>query len=305
MINKIKNILSNIFSNNRNDPNAVLMGQMLNSFNQNKSNINHIGEIGFKVFSQFDEDGIVSWLIDALSIESKFFIEFGVEDYVEANTRFLMLSRYWEGLIIDNSITNINSINRSDYPWKYGLKTVCSHVTSENINDIFLENNAVRECGLLSIDISGDDYWVWKNINSIDPEIVIIEFNPLFGFKDSIIVPEGQSNKTTDVIGNYWGCSLKALIELSEKKGYFFIGTYSGGHNAFCIKNKYVNFLKKKIKKFNSLKSNFNDTKLRSGKLIFQSKLDRTQALIGKSFYINGVLTVLNDKNLNLDNNFE
>ena len=52
----------------------------------------------FAVFSQWGEDGIIQYLIDRVPLETKTFIEFGVEDYTESNTRFLMMHDNWSGL---------------------------------------------------------------------------------------------------------------------------------------------------------------------------------------------------------------
>ena len=44
----------------------------------------------FKVFSQNGEDGIIQFFLRKLVIKEKVFIEFGVENYLESNTRFLL-----------------------------------------------------------------------------------------------------------------------------------------------------------------------------------------------------------------------
>ena len=64
----------------------------------------------FKIYSQSGEDGIIQWLINKIDIKNKTFIEFGVENYLESNTRFLLLNNYWSGLIIDGDIENINAL---------------------------------------------------------------------------------------------------------------------------------------------------------------------------------------------------
>src|SRR5262245_7200886 len=78
----------------------------------------------FQVYSQWGEDGIIDWLTNQVSIENKVFIEFGVEDYTEANTRFLLMHRNWSGLVIDSSEDNIKSIKQQDIYWRYNLKAV-------------------------------------------------------------------------------------------------------------------------------------------------------------------------------------
>ena len=65
----------------------ILIGQMLS-----KGPLSNIMESEFKVFSQWEDDGIIQYLINNIDIPSKTFVEFGVEDYTEANTRFLLMN---------------------------------------------------------------------------------------------------------------------------------------------------------------------------------------------------------------------
>jgi len=51
------------------------------------------GSKSFKVFSQFDEDGIISYLVRKIPISYRFFFEFGVENYLESNTRYFLMSK--------------------------------------------------------------------------------------------------------------------------------------------------------------------------------------------------------------------
>src|SRR5690348_9155894 len=71
--------------------------------------LHDIHQAEFKVFSQWGDDGIINFLINYLDIPSKRFIEFGVENYTECNTRFLLVNDNWSGLIIDGSDENMKS----------------------------------------------------------------------------------------------------------------------------------------------------------------------------------------------------
>lgn len=113
----------------------------------------------FKVFSQSGEDGIIDFLLSKINVENKYFVEFGVENYYESNTRFLMMNRNWRGLVIDGSKRNIESIRRSYYYWKHDLNAVSAFITCDNINSLLRENTPedIEHVGLLSIDIDGND----------------------------------------------------------------------------------------------------------------------------------------------------
>ena len=117
------------------------------------------------------------------------FIEFGVETYRESNTRFLLVKDNWRGLVIDGSETNVASIRALSEYWRHDLTAVASFITRDNINDLFADAGFTGEVGLLSIDIDGNDYWVWEAIDVVSPVIVVVEYNSVFGPEAQVTVP--------------------------------------------------------------------------------------------------------------------
>ena len=252
-IQKIKNILN--LKKKRYEEDFVLRGKILIEKIKNKTPI-EINDIEFKIFSQFGDDGIIQYLINKLEIEEKYFnfIEFGVENYLESNTRFLLINNNWSGLILDASEKNIYQIKNSSFFWKYDLEAKSCFINKSNINNILLESKLDKNnIGILSIDIDGNDYWVWKEISVIDPLIVIIEFNSVFGFNQKVSVPykENFSRTKAHYSNLFWGASIEAFKFLAAQKGYEFFSTNSAGNNAYFIKKnlyKKINFkLKKKV----------------------------------------------------------
>jgi hypothetical protein len=194
-------------------------------------------KLEYRVHSQWGEDGIIQALVQHLNIEPKTFIEFGVENYKESNTRWLLMNNNWAGLVIDGSHENIAYIRNDSISWKHSLRAVHAFITRENINALLTENGMVGEVGLLSIDIDGMDYWVWDAINCVQPTIVIVEYNSLFGSGRSVTVPyKADFNRTAAHYStSYYGASLEALVRLARRKGYAFIGSNSAGNNAFFV----------------------------------------------------------------------
>ena len=209
---------------------------------QNKSKkTNDLNQFEFKVYSQFGEDGIIQFIIDNIKIKNKVFVEFGVENYEEANTRFLLENNNWEGLIIDSSIENIEYIKNKDYYWKNKIVAICDFIKLKNINEIIKKNNIQGQVGLLSIDIDGNDYWIWECIEVIYPDIVIIEYNARLGFDKSLTIPyKEEFERGIHQNKIFYGASLKALYNLGISKGYSLIGTNMNGNNAFFVKNELI-----------------------------------------------------------------
>jgi hypothetical protein len=147
-----------------------------------RGRLTDIHEAEFKVFSQFGEDGIIQYLIRQAKIPSNLhtFVEFGVESYVEANTRFLLMNNNWSGLVMDGSKENVATVQNTALYWKYGLTAIAAFVDADNINGLIQSAGFGGEIGLLCIDIDGNDYWIWDRINVVNPIIVIVEYNSLF-----------------------------------------------------------------------------------------------------------------------------
>mgnify|MGYP001370836888 FL=1 len=114
LISKIKKILN--IGKGSNEVQKLALGKMLSKKNKLKT-IEKIEDIEFKIFSQFGDDGIIQFLIDKLEIDYEYhnFVEFGVEDYSEANTKFLLLNNNWSGLILDSSNENIENIKKKKF----------------------------------------------------------------------------------------------------------------------------------------------------------------------------------------------
>jgi hypothetical protein len=192
----------------------------------------------FRVFSQWGEDGIVQRLVSGVPIERQVFVEFGVQDYSEANTRFLLLHRNWSGLILDGDPTNIDAVRRSDLYWRHNLKAECAFITRENINALIADAGLHGDIGLLSIDIDGNDYWVWQAIDVVSPRIVVAEYNARFGPTRAVTVPYDPAFTRARAHYSmiYYGASLRALELLGQRKGYVLVGCNSAGNNAFFVR---------------------------------------------------------------------
>ncbi len=192
----------------------------------------------FKVTSQFGEDGIIQYLLRHVPIDSKVFVEFGVEDYTEANTLFLLEQNKWAGLVIDGSEDNVRRIQEGRAHVFYNLTAVQAFVTRDNINALLTDNGFTGEIGLLSIDIDGNDYWVWEAVTAVHPVLVIVEYNHRFGSEASVTIPYDPEFVRTQAHPShtYFGASLRALCGLAHRKGYAFVGTGSDGVNAFFVR---------------------------------------------------------------------
>ena len=235
----------------------------------------------FRVFSQWGEDGIIQWLINRVDIERKVFVEFGVENYTESNTRFLAIYNNWSGLVIDGSKENIDYIKSDPIYWACNIKAVESFITSENINEILKENGISGDIGILSVDIDGNDYWVWQAINAINPRIVICEYNSHFGKNSKVSTPydPGFVRDTAHHSKVYYGASISALNHLAIKKGYSLVASNLAGNNIFFVRNDLLKDLEVISVDKAYVQANFREYHDTNGRLTYDNFDDRLKKI--------------------------
>jgi hypothetical protein len=207
----------------------------------NKTYNSEINRHELQVYSQNGEDGILLYLFSKVGVTDYRFVEFGCGDGRECNTANLSVNFGWNGLLMDGNENNIATA-RKFYQGKLGengaVKIQRQWITAEDINDLILNANISGEIDLLSIDIDGNDYWVWKAIDVINPRVVVIEYNAAMGTDEAITVkydPEFDVQKKHPTQA-YFGASLLALTKLGKTKGYILAGCCSHGVNAFFVR---------------------------------------------------------------------
>ena len=213
------------------------IGKVQISLNRNRyDEVADLTETEVKIFSQNGEDGIIDYLTHKLKVDKKNFVEIGVGDYRESNTRFLYNRYHPKGLIIDCIEDMKRKVKRHVNFWKGDLRVCNQKIDSENILDL-LNNSCNYEIDLFSIDIDSIDYWIIKKLKNNISKIFVAEYNPVFGAELEITVPNISGFERSKYHYSYlcYGMSLKALINLMDQKGYYFIGTNLQKINAFFI----------------------------------------------------------------------
>ena len=256
----------------------ILKAKVLSLKNKNLKKIKDLSAVEFQVYSQWGEDGIIDWLISKFPQIPKNFLEIGTQDYKESNTRFLLINRNWDGFLIEGDKGDVKKIKSQRIYWKHNLKIRNKFITKDNINDVVRKFNVPKKLGLLSLDIDGVDYWVLKELSTLNPSIVICEYNSLFGEKKSITVPYKENFiRSKEHYSNlYYGASIQAFIDIMKTKNYFLIGTNTAGNNAFFVRKDLWKVLNKMILNKKIFMSKFRESRDHKGKLSF---LDKKESL--------------------------
>jgi hypothetical protein len=190
----------------------------------------------YRVYSQHGEDGIIAEI--ARRIGPKFprsFVEFGAGAGTAGNTIFLADVLGWQGLFIEPAQDDFALLEKK-YQANDRVQTACAFVNPGNINDLLRRAAYPDGLGVLSIDVDGNDYYVWRAIEVVEPELVIIEYNGSLPLKKRLVQPlMDEPWKGTD----YFGASLGALVSLGAEKHYFLAHTDLAGLNAFFVHERH------------------------------------------------------------------
>lgn len=221
------------------DRSLLLQGRIAAMQVATRDKIRDFGDVEFRACSQWGEDGIIEWLCHKLPDISRSFIEFGVENFAEANCQFLIENRGWRGLVMDGNASYMANLRHETLYWRHDLTAAPAFVTAENINTLIKENGFAGEIGILSIDIDGNDYWVLQAIDCVNPAIIICEVNGIFGDLQAVSIPYQPAFQRLQAhySGQYFGCSVAAARLVCSRKGYSFVGTNTNGVNAFFVRN--------------------------------------------------------------------
>ena len=192
----------------------------------------------FAVFSQWGEDGIIQHLVSRLAPPESF-VEIGVGDYTESNTRFLLMKDNWRGAILNGGTEHQRMLERTGLAWKYSVTAVSAFVTAENVDELVAGAGVTGEIGLLSVDVDGVDYWLLDAITVVRPWIVVVEHNSAFGPDAAVTVPydPGFVSTRAHASGQYFGASLAAFHHWARRAGYRLVGVGSSGVNAFFVRD--------------------------------------------------------------------
>lgn len=200
-------------------------------------------DVGFRVNSQNEEDGILLFIFSLVGTTTKRCVEMCAGDGIECNTANLIINHRWTGILFDGNERNIEKARQfysTNQDTKYWPPTIIKQwITQSRVNSLILANGFSGQIDLLSLDMDGVDYWVWKEISCIAPRVVVLEFNHLWGPNPSVTVPYRDDfiAEYSQFGSDYAGASLQAFVKLNRQKGYRLVGTNAIGTNAFFVRN--------------------------------------------------------------------
>ena len=200
-------------------------------------------EVQFRAFSQNGEDCILLFLFSVIGTTNKRSVELGAGNGTSCNTANLIINHGWTGLLVDAALREVEEGRRfySQHPDTAGHPPTFVHawLTKENVNQLIQGAGHRGEIDLLSLDLDGNDYWVWEALECISPRAVVLEYRTVWGADRAVTVPYRPDFVGERVGGglDYAGASLPAFVKLGRMKGYRLVGCERLCFNAFFLRD--------------------------------------------------------------------
>jgi len=185
-------------------------------------------------YSQSGEDGVLEYIISQLPSKDKWCVEFGAWDGKHlSNTYHFISDLGYQGVLIEADKEKYKKLSQQ----MESYNVVCfnkfvNYSGPDTLDNILQLTSIPKDFDLLSIDIDGNDYFIFDSIKLYSPKVIIIEIN---------IMNKPQISQINDpaspIIWGVTGSSIKSISELAQSKGYKLIANV--GCNAIYIRQDY------------------------------------------------------------------
>jgi hypothetical protein len=201
-----------------------------------------LADVEFRTFSQNGEDGALLYIFSLIGATNRHVVEICAGNGIECNAANLLITHGWRGLLVDGDERNVSfarEIYRLFQDTSVRPPAVAqAWVTAENVDDLIASHGFSGEIDLLSLDIDGNDYWIWKAITVVQPRVVVLEYNGIWRAEHAVTVPYDPTFRLDFSRTPYYcGASLGAFAKLGATLGYRFVGACRSQINAFFVRN--------------------------------------------------------------------
>jgi hypothetical protein len=189
--------------------------------------------LGKSIYAQGAEEGMLERIFERIPPATRFCVEFGASDGLRnSNTALLLRERGWSGVLIEGSEYRFGRLCEH-WGGAPNVRLVQALVQPSDVEQIFADAGVPEDLDLLSIDIDGNDYWVWRAIERFRPRVVVIEYNPYYEPPQRWVMKHDPDHVWDG--STYYGASLESLYWLGKHKGYELVACDRQGNNAFFV----------------------------------------------------------------------
>lgn len=183
-----------------------------------------LADFGYSRYSQYGEDGIIEKIFEIIGTTSKVCVELGAWDGFHLSNTANLWTRAWKGVLIEYDDAKFEQLTKNVRGYDcLCIKALVERSGWRSLEAILRERGVGNPIDLLSIDVDGDDYFIFESLNELRPRVVIVEYNPTIpAHIDLYADPD-----------NFFGCSVGALVRLGAQRRYTLVALTDT--NAFFV----------------------------------------------------------------------
>ena len=207
-----------------------------------------ISDAGFRCYSQFEEDGIILYLMAMVGMKSRRVVEICCGVGRECMAANLIINHGFKGFLFDGNPrrgpATRGFFGRQGESLLANPEVPPAGIPRNNINRLLSDAGAAGEVDLLSLDMDGNDYHIWDAIDAINPRVCVFETHDIVPGDRALTIPYADSFDAWGKPGaeaDFRGVSLAAMVKLSTRKGYTMVGSHRHGFNVFFVRNDLMN----------------------------------------------------------------
>ncbi|WP_321880149.1 class I SAM-dependent methyltransferase [Paraburkholderia bannensis] len=186
------------------------------------------------LYAQGSEEAILSRLMERIAPTNRFCVDIGASDGLRnSNTALLLRERGWQGVLVEGSAYRYQKL-AANYGGERRVMLRHERVQPDTVAQLLADANAPQDFDLLSIDIDGNDYWIWRALDAYQPRIVVIEYNPYYAPPERWVMCYNPAHEWDG--STYYGASLESLYHLGQRMGYELVCCDDMGNNAFFVR---------------------------------------------------------------------
>ncbi len=189
------------------------------------------------LYAQGTEEAILANIFTRIEPRTRYCVEFGASDGLRnSNTAHLLRGEgedpRWRGAFIEGSDYRFGRL-QENWGRASNVRLLQAVVQPHDVEAHFAELGVPEDLDLMSIDIDGNDYWVWRSIERFRPQVVVIEYNPYYEPPQRWVMKYDPTHEWDG--STHYGASLESLYWLGKDKGYELVGCDRNGNNAFFV----------------------------------------------------------------------
>jgi hypothetical protein len=185
------------------------------------------------LYAQGTEEAILTRILQAIEPTNRYCVDIGASDGLRnSNTALLLREQGWLGTLVEGSAYRFGRL-KENYGDAANVRLIGERMQPDTADALLDEAGVPAVYDLLSLDIDGNDYWIWRALRRHRARLVVIEYNPYYAPPERWVMafdPDHQWDGST-----HYGASLESLVALGKALGYELVCCDDMGNNAFFV----------------------------------------------------------------------